>query len=117
MAERRALGFWNRLAIVAGAVITISGPTWIIVSDNSEMTQRRENGYAWCMEQAAKGGSDLTGDFCQRTWFGEPVPYLGWEQWFQGVGFAALLCVIVYALIWSVVWVAKWVWRGRHARP
>jgi len=113
MGVRMKLGFWNRLAIVAGALFTVAAPSWLILSSNMEATRNREDGFSNCVSGVGKPGSDLTYEFCRQSWLGDPVSHLGWTHWLQAAAICACVALFFYGLIWVCVSVAKWVWRGR----
>lgn len=108
------LGLWNRLAIVAGVLITLFAPTWLIITDRQKIIETHIGGYRNCVESIAIPGSGLTHDYCYETWLEYWTP--GWLEWFQAAGFAALFAALLYGLIWSIVWTAKWVWRGKNTK-
>lgn len=107
------LGLWNRLALVSTVSFTLIWPTWSILSSNAELARTLESGYSSCIQRVGKPGSDLTHEFCRKSWL-EEHSYAGWTEWAMTVAAAALLSLIVYLLAALIVWVAKWVWRGRE---
>lgn len=106
------LGFWNRLAIVAGVIFTITAPTWLILSQNYEMSKARMAGYKTCTAAVGTGDGSITWDFCRASWL-DGEYRLGWTEWWQAVLATAAIALVVYGLIAGIVFTAKWVWRGR----
>jgi hypothetical protein len=108
------LGFWNRLAIVAGVVTTLAVPTWWIFDERAETFEWRGQGLQRCMELIGTPGSDLTFEGCQQNWMPDTYFVPGWIEWSQLVGVFAALSVITYLVIWAAVSIGKWVWRGKN---
>ena len=108
------IGFWNRLAIVGAALLMLIGPTWMLVSQNAATSERMQEGYTACMATGVEAGeSDLS--YCWDHWM-EGQYFLGFNEWLEMVGVAAILAAVFYAMIWCAVRIAKWVWRGRAVR-
>ena len=107
------LGFWNRLAVVAGVLFTIISPTWLVVSTNLEYAQVNEEGYSSCIKGVGQNGSDLTFDSCRNIWL-KNGSHLGFDDWLPLAGAYAALSVFIYVVLWLAVWIIKWIMRGRH---
>ena len=107
------LGIWNRLAIVAGAVVTFVGPTWLTLKLNYEAVVRNETGFSDCIRDIGKPNTDLTYGLCRKIWQ-PPTDKLGFAEWFQAALVFAALAASVYACVWLSVWVIKWILRGRQ---
>jgi len=105
------LGFWNRLALVAGVVGAFAWPTWWLLSSNVNHAEAMNSGLERCLK-AAKTVEDNR--FCRDTWMHPERGYLGWSEWWAGVLGAGLALIVLYLIIWLVIWVAKWIWRGRQ---
>jgi hypothetical protein len=100
------LGFWNRLAIVAGGLFPLVGASWLILSQREEMFEARQSGYLTCVQSNPRAN-------CWDLWM-EGRSTLGWTDWWQTVGALVLVAMVFYALIGAAVWLAKWIWRGRQ---
>ena len=115
------LGFWNRLAIVAGALSTFGGATWFWASQSEISMNAIETSYdiciKWAGESLKRDGNykRYDAEFAQcsdernRGWDHMP----GWTEWWWSALGAFALTLIAYTIIAAVVWTAKWVWRGR----
>lgn len=106
------VGFWNRVAIVAGAAISLVWPSWEILSSNAQRREVYSSGYRECMKGVGSPGSNLTGDFCYDSWLAHMYTQ-GWQDWLMMIGLVGLLCIIAYTILWVIIWTGKWVWRGR----
>jgi hypothetical protein len=106
------LGFWNRLAIVAGALFSLGGATWMIISERMQSNEIMRLGYSACIDGVGIPNSGVTVKYCGDVWL-KSTGGVGWEEWFQAVGALALFAVIIYCIIWLAVWVVKWILRGR----
>lgn len=107
------LGFWNRLALVAGALTSLILPTWFILDHNAERAEIGSAGYQACMERASQTLEPNAVDGCWEAWMTN-WSFLGWSDWISGVGATLVGCAVLYLLIAAFVWMAKWVWRGRQ---
>lgn len=107
------LGFWNRLAVVLGAVWTIAFPTWWIVSTNARHSEIMGSGYRTCLDAAIQRGDGNGEPICFDTWLAPTTGYIKWAAWPEAAMWSALAAVAVYLVIWGVVAVVRWVWRGR----
>lgn len=105
------LGFWNRLALVAGVLGAFAWPTWWILSSNANHAEAMGSAFERCINAAKTIGDDKV---CREIWLDSERGYLGWSQWGVGVLVAGLALIALYLIIWLVVWAAKWIWRGRQ---
>lgn len=109
------LGFWNRLAIVTGALTTLIAPTWIVISERIETAEAKQSGYRACMKAFNEAPDRYDPNFCAEQWLETDWHGPGWPEWFQAIAAVAFLCLILYLLIAAAVGIVKWVWRGRSA--
>jgi len=110
------IGFWNRLAVVAGALFTFITPTWLVLWQQTENSRIRGEGYQTCLRAAyeQRGSGYLNEDRCWETWMNvRSGP--GWTEWWQTVGAMLLLVGVIYLIVLAIVQTCKWVWRGRQA--
>lgn len=106
------LGFWNRLALVAGVLLSVGGASYTVLEHNNSRYKALSSGYDTCVSGVGKPGSDLTLQFCYDSWLAH-MNTMGWDAWLQFIGVYAAAYVALYLVIWCFVWVTKWVWRGR----
>lgn len=107
------LGFWNRMALVAGGLGSLAGGTITVVSQNYKTAELRESGYQDCAKQVGKPGSDLSYTACHDMW--RNVGHgMGLADWLMMIGAYALVAVALYLLIALFVWLIRWVWAGRQ---
>ena len=109
------LGAWNRLAIVAGALLTLVGPTWFVISENSKNYKAHFDSYQACISLATQREDSKLAESCWDIWMNDYSTF-GWTEWLEGVGIFAVISTILYGMIWLLVWVTKWVWRGRNTQ-
>jgi hypothetical protein len=105
---RIKLGFWNRLALVLGGLLSVGGGSLFWLVSNRQQGEIHAKGYGDCI----KAVTDW--DLCSKVWNADPWPYYGWDFWAFSVFVLAVVSVFFYALAWVGVIVAKWIWRGRE---
>ena len=106
------LGFWNRLALVSGALFSLTAASWNIMSSAANVADARQEGFRTCTNLMYTPNSNLTYDACREMWLEQPNSY-GFTEWITLVGVYVVLSLIVYGLIWLFVQIAKWVLRGK----
>ena len=107
------LGFWNRLALVIGVVVTLVVPSWMVLSLKDQHRKVMDSGYQACIAAASDNYEPNGLQACWQIWIEPTTPY-GWDYWWALVGGAAIAVVIVYLVIAAGIFTAKWVWRGRN---
>lgn len=119
MPERlNRLGFWNRLAIIAGTVFTFALPTREVYRDHSEARRLSDMGYQACMKNQHYVSIDgkTQDDYCWSFWNEVVKPSTPtWDDWWIMVFGCAVAALLAYGFLWIIVATAKWIWRGREA--
>lgn len=106
------LGFWNRLALVAGVLLTFGIPSWWVLGTNADNQAIFQREYHSCVNQLAERLEPEAVPYCSSQWL-EGAPYLDWNTWLEAVATMAGVVVIAYLLIASAAWIYKWVMAGR----
>lgn len=104
------LGFWNRLAIVAGGCITLFGGTGFFLREQHKAVEYDEAYFQVCLKLHQDTDRYLVCDQERRKY---PAFMPGRDEWLQSMAGAATLSALAYAIIWVTVFIGKWVWRGR----
>lgn len=114
----KRLGMWNRLALVAFVVISLSIPTYWHFEEVGRLQKLEQVGYDACMAnkhyRPYEGKTQF--EHCWGFWredFKPVGPSL--DNWGINVTMVAILSAIAYLLAWAAVATIKWIWRGRQA--
>jgi hypothetical protein len=113
------LGFWNRLALVAAAIVVLIYPQkWLI--DRNDLTRDRANAWYQGCTQTTPAPTPVTPNAwarCrnERDQILERDREAATEEWSIVFSMTIVLCAITYGLIWLVAAVIKWIWAGRRA--
>ncbi len=112
------VGFWNRLSIVAGALLLLVMPFLGMIDFNRNALKAADLWRQVCLSQGEgrelEQGYSAGYQMCMDRFASElQTMRAGWGVYWEGLWMTAIGCVILYGLVWGIVWVAKWVWRGR----
>jgi hypothetical protein len=108
------LGFWNRLAVVAGTLFTIGVPSWFAIVSNVERNAQNHKEFEKCANQNVK---DVMGwiEFCANLHLNDDGK-IGWGDWLQLVALSAIAWMVLYIIVWVLARIAFWVWKGRKTK-
>jgi hypothetical protein len=108
------LGFWNRLALVIGVVVTFVVPSWLVFSVGQQQRADMEAGYETCTEAASAPVDWYAMAECNETWGHTSLGAYGWKMWFEHVAVTAISVIVIYLIIVVLVQSGIWVWKGRN---
>lgn len=121
------LGFWNRLAIVAGGLLLLIVPTYATIRMGIEHEATKQLLYDDCMKSAQRDFEKKTlpprttlQTALQRCWDWR-FPKGGdrrsdWKVWREVAVVTAIGYSIFYLLILALATLGRWVWRGRNTK-
>lgn len=112
------LGFWNRLALVAGICFSLALPTWVVYDDNQKNRRLIDMAFQACMKNENFVPTDGKGQFqyCWDFWHVTMKPSgPTFDDWGIMATGSAIAALAMYGLLWIVIATGKWIWRGREA--
>lgn len=107
------LGFWNRLAIVAGGAWSIGYATYLTNKTVAEMSSAMEARRAQCQFDYMQGEIELS--VHQKCLDATNAVIPRGEIWMEALGVSVGVALVAYLIIIACLSIAAWVWAGRKA--
>jgi hypothetical protein len=115
------LGFWNRLALVASALVLAIYPQWWYLHESNRALDLADAGYRTCATNSPAGVFDpitfesITCEAARDLTVARVQDEYA-EAWGIMFSLTAIACAGIWGLIWLMTQIAKWVWAGRRRR-